>query len=114
MMKHQKLMVGRRGEAPLVPPYKVIQLETGLSRKWLPQKCLILGRVRYICVFGFVGALLVFSGIHRWIASRVRETMVEIESEQVPRGRPIKACFRPKGPVMLNSLRANVLCFERT
>ena len=68
----------------------------------------------FIYVFGFVGALLVFSGIHRWIASRVRETMVEIESEQVPRGRPIKACFRQEGPVMLSSLRANVLCFERT
>lgn len=68
----------------------------------------------FIWVFGFVGAMLVFSGIHRWIASRVRETMVEIEEEHVSRGRPIKACFRQEGPVTLASLRANVLCFEMT
>ena len=27
MMKHRKLMVGRRGEAPLVPPYKLSSLK---------------------------------------------------------------------------------------
>lgn len=68
----------------------------------------------FIGVFGCVGALLVFSGIHRLIASRVRETIVELDTEKIARGQTIKACFRQEGPVTLTSLRANVLCMERT
>ena len=68
----------------------------------------------FIGVFGFVGALLVFSGIHRWFASRVRETIVEFDTDEVSRGGATKVCFRQEGPVSLSSLRANVLCFERT
>lgn len=68
----------------------------------------------FIGVFGLVGTLLVVCGIHRWFASRVRETIVEMDAEKVIRGTSVKACFRQEGSVRLRSLRANVLCFERT
>lgn len=68
----------------------------------------------FIGVFGFVGALLVLSGIHRLIASRVRETIVEIDTNKIVRGEVTRICFRQEGPVTLTSLRANMLCFERT
>ena len=66
-----------------------------------------------IGAFGFVGLCLIWSGIHQWFASRVRETILEIDTEQAKPGSTVRACFRQEGPVTLNSLRANVRCVER-
>lgn len=67
----------------------------------------------FIGVFGVIGVLLFMSGIHQWFASRVRETIVEIDQESTPLGGTIRICFRQEGPVTLNSLRANLRCVER-
>lgn len=66
----------------------------------------------FVGIFGSVGVLLITSGIHQWFASRVRETIVEIDVEPIPRGGNVQVCFRQEGPVTLNSLRANVRCVE--
>ncbi len=72
---------------------------------WLPW--IVIG------VFGFVGLCLILSGIHQWFASRVRETILEVDTEQISLGSTVQACFRQEGPVTLNSLRANLRCIER-
>ncbi len=72
---------------------------------WLPW--IVIG------VFGFVGVCLIMSGIHQWFASRVRETLLEIDADQISLGSTVQACFRQEGPVTLNSLRANLRCVER-
>lgn len=67
----------------------------------------------FIVVFGFVGVCLILSGIHQWFASRVRETILEIDTEEISLGATVRACFRQEGPVTLSSLRANLRCIER-
>lgn len=66
-----------------------------------------------ISAFGFVGLCLVLSGIHQWFASRVRQTILEIDTENISLGSTVHACFRQEGPVTLSSLRANLRCIER-
>lgn len=67
----------------------------------------------FIGVFGLVGLAMLAAGVHQWFASRVHETIVEIDLEQIRRGGNAQVCFRQEGPVTLNSLRANVRCVER-
>lgn len=72
--------------------------------------------VGYVVGFGFggFGALLLVFYVHQLLASRVQETIVEMDSDHVTPGEPSKICFRQEGPVSLHSLRANVICMERT
>jgi phosphotransferase system glucose/maltose/N-acetylglucosamine-specific IIC component len=85
--------------------YLVRRLPHDQSDTWVPYV--------FMGVFGFVGVCLIVSGIHQWFASRVRQTILEIDLEEIPLGSTVRACFRQEGPVTLNSLRANLRCIER-
>ena len=61
-----------------------------------------------------LGLLLVYSGIYQWLATRVRESIVEIDSERLAAGQTARICVRQEGPVTLNSLKAHLICLERT
>lgn len=75
------------------------------DNQWVPY--VVLG------VFGFVGVLLFLSGVHQWFASRIRETILEIDQDPIPVGATVAMCVRQEGPVSLSSLRANLRCVER-
>ncbi|HET7435561.1 MAG TPA: hypothetical protein VFN10_12710 [Thermoanaerobaculia bacterium] len=63
--------------------------------------------------FFLVGLLLLYSGIHQFFARRgVKETVFAIDSLPVRRGVPVKATILQQGPLRLESLRANLVCFE--
>lgn len=64
-------------------------------------------------VFGGCGVLLFLSGVHQWFASRIRETILEIDRDPIPVGATVAMCVRQEGPVSLSSLRANLRCVER-
>lgn len=84
-----------------------------LISKYPPQQDGIWIPFTVVGFFGLVGVFLVVSGIHQWFASRVRETILEIDKERVRRGSTLQVCLRQEGPVTLTSLRANVRCLER-
>lgn len=63
----------------------------------------------FVAVFGLVGLLALFSGVHQLLASLVAETIVEVDRLEVGRGEAVKVCFRQPGPVALRSLRATLV-----
>jgi len=75
------------------------------DNQWVPYAVMV--------AFGLCGVLLFLSGVHQWFASRVRETIVEIDVEPIPVGATVSMCVRQEGPVTLESLRANLRCVER-
>ena len=60
-----------------------------------------------------VGLLLVYSGIHQFLARATPETIVELDAPTLRRGASIEVLFRQQGPVSLESLRANLVGEER-
>lgn len=75
------------------------------ENQWVPY--VVLG------AFGLCGVVLFLNGVHQWFASRVRETIVEIDQDPIPVGATVAMCVRQEGPVNLSSLRANLRCVER-
>jgi hypothetical protein len=62
--------------------------------------------------FGFFGLLLVWSFIRQLAAAGMQETMVELSTEPLQPGQSASICLIQPGPAKLESLRANLLCFE--
>ncbi|HYI12547.1 MAG TPA: hypothetical protein VEK57_26075 [Thermoanaerobaculia bacterium] len=60
--------------------------------------------------FALVGVVLIFSGIHQRIASTVAETIFELDTQPLGRGRSHTALVLQDGPLDLQSLRANLVC----
>jgi len=55
--------------------------------------------------------LLVFYGfVHSLLAAGTPPTTISLSREPVPRGEPITVTIRQTGPVVLESLRANLIC----
>jgi hypothetical protein len=63
----------------------------------------------FVAVFGLVGLLALYAGIHQLLASLVAETIVEVDRLEVGRGESVTVCFRQPGPVALRSLRATLV-----
>lgn len=84
--------------------YLVSRMPVGEKDAWIPYV--------FMGVFGLAGAVLFANGVHQLFASRVRETIVEIDLDQISLGSSVRICFRQEGPVTLNSLRANLRCIE--
>jgi hypothetical protein len=53
--------------------------------------------------------VLLYSGIHQWLAMKTPETTVEMSETMLTRGRHVRFIFRQPGPVSLQSLRANLV-----
>ncbi len=60
--------------------------------------------------FALVGLLLVYSGIHQLIASRLPETIFELNELPLQRGDTRAGMIIQEGPVNLQSLRVNLVC----
>lgn len=63
--------------------------------------------------FGSVGLLLVYSGIHRFLAMATPETIVSMAEPTLRRGARVEFLIRQPGPVELESLRVNLVGEER-
>lgn len=68
--------------------------------------------VVFSAVFGLVGLVMLFAGIHQKLAMRTKETIVEVEERPLRRGTARQARVMQEGPVSLKSLRMNLVCLE--
>lgn len=75
------------------------------------------GKRGFMYVFGgafaAVGLLLVYSGVHQYLAMATPETIVEMETPALKRGATVGFFFRQPGPAAMQSLRANLVGEER-
>lgn len=59
--------------------------------------------------FGLVALLLLYSAIHQLFALKTPQTVVEIDSDRLVRGKEVQLYFRQPGPASFESLRANLV-----
>lgn len=64
--------------------------------------------------FGLVGVLLLLTGIHQTFALRSKETIFEIDASELARGAEHRICLIQRGPIRLESLRANLVGTRNT
>ena len=60
-------------------------------------------------LLALLAAVLLYSGIHQWLAMKTPETTVAMGEPELTRGKPVRFAFRQPGPVSLKSLRANLV-----
>ena len=67
-----------------------------------------------IGVFGLLATLLVWSALMQTLALTLPQTILEVEKEVVEPGETIRVCVKQPGPVLLISLRVNLVGQQRT
>jgi hypothetical protein len=71
------------------------------------------GSLLFQCVSvvpALLGLLMLYNGIHSLFASRTPPTTLQLDSSPLRRGQATGLVIRQEGPVLLKSLRANLVC----
>lgn len=64
--------------------------------------------------FGFFALLLIWAWVRQFATRGIAETIVEVSGEPVRMGAAARMALRQRGPAVLASLRARLLCVETT